>query len=139
MRSWSSPRCSTRLAARFAGCSAASPWRPRTPPKTTSRRGRYAVHKTLTRSLDSGLQALHTAAADGDHPALLAHLHALRGAFAMIHEAEPAGLCADMEDAVRAVAGSPVDILARIRRFESAARTVLARRGPAQRALPSGS
>ncbi|WP_414451614.1 ATP-binding protein [Burkholderia sp. 22PA0099] len=98
-----------------------------------------AVHKTLTRSLDSGLQALRTAAADGDHPALLAHLHALRGAFAMIHEAEPAGLCADMEDAVRAVAGSPVDILARIGRFESAARTVLARRGPDQRALPSGS
>ncbi|WP_313388619.1 Hpt domain-containing protein [Achromobacter aegrifaciens] len=65
------------------------------------------VHEALTRSLHQSLAAIRkelAAIRTGNAPAepeAGAHLHSLRGAYAMIHETALADRCAQMEDLAR--------------------------------------
>ncbi|CAB3848024.1 Sensor histidine kinase RcsC [Achromobacter anxifer] len=92
------------------------------------------VHQALSLSLRQSLAAIRqelSAAAAGAPPGdagAPAHLHSLRGAFAMIHESALAELCGRMEDLARA---SRIDELASVLdRFEAEASAALSRRQP---------
>jgi two-component system capsular synthesis sensor histidine kinase RcsC len=84
------------------------------------------IHAALSQGLKESLAALYVAIELGDIKVVLAHLHALRGSFAMIQETEVANACAQMEQQarnhdVRGVNDS-------LGRFEQLAYSTLARR-----------
>jgi two-component system capsular synthesis sensor histidine kinase RcsC len=84
------------------------------------------IHASMIQSLKESLEALHAAIELGDIEAVLAHLHAVRGSFAMIQEPEMANACAQMEKQAR-----HHDFLAvkdGLYRFEPLAFSTLARR-----------
>ncbi|KXU87706.1 hybrid sensor histidine kinase/response regulator [Paraburkholderia monticola] len=59
------------------------------------------IHHAISQGLKESLEALYAAIELGDLKAVLAHLHALRGSFAMIQETEVANACAQMEQQAR--------------------------------------
>jgi two-component system capsular synthesis sensor histidine kinase RcsC len=59
------------------------------------------IHASMVQSLKESLEALHAAIERGDIEAVLAHLHAVRGSFAMIQEPLMANACAQMEKQAR--------------------------------------
>ncbi len=92
------------------------------------------VHEALALSLRQSLAAIRqeiAAIRDGNAPGEAvapAHLHSLRGAYAMIHETALADLCAQMEDMAR---DGRIDALASaLDSFEPMALAVQARRNP---------
>ncbi len=92
------------------------------------------VHQALTLSLRQSLAAIRrelAAAAGGrlpDGAGAPAHLHSLRGACAMIHEAALADLCARMEELARARRAD--ELASALDRFETQAAAALSRRQP---------
>lgn len=84
------------------------------------------VYDALCRSLESSLTAIRSAANVGEMDCVGGHLHSLRGSFALIHEADLAGICAKIEEKVR---GNDFSGLAEeLDNFESLAIEALARR-----------
>ncbi|APA87329.1 response regulator [Paraburkholderia sprentiae WSM5005] len=85
-----------------------------------------AIHAAMIQGLRESLEALSVALDLGDMKAVLAHLHSVRGSFAMIQEAEVANACARMEEQARNrdVAG----VKDGLDRFEPLAYSTLARR-----------
>ncbi|MBC8751326.1 MULTISPECIES: sensor histidine kinase [Paraburkholderia] len=84
------------------------------------------IHAAIVEGLKESLQALYVAIERGDMKTVLAHLHSVRGSFAMIREAEVANACAQMEEQARNhdVAG----VKDGLDRFEPLAYATLARR-----------
>ncbi|KGB92663.1 hybrid sensor histidine kinase/response regulator [Burkholderia cepacia] len=84
------------------------------------------VQVLLTDSVERSLAAIRTALAHDDRRALRDELHALRGAFATIHEYAVADAVRDMQDAVRA--GNTASLAALFTDTERLAREALRRR-----------
>ncbi|MGU8079351.1 ATP-binding protein [Burkholderia pyrrocinia] len=84
------------------------------------------VQALLAESVERSLAALHAALARDDTRALRDELHALRGAFATIHEHAAADAARDMQDAVQA--GDSASLATLLDRIERVTREALRRR-----------
>jgi len=85
------------------------------------------VYVAMHRSFEESLAALHNAIEADDMQTVLDQLHSVRGSFAMIHEADIADNCRQIEQQARE--HDTAAVKASLARFEPRARAALVRRG----------